>query len=237
MKLGICQMPISDNIDVNKKKIIDFLEKANEQCIDLLAFPEMSLTGYTEMILSQDLNVIVDDHINQIKDICNSLEIGSIIGHAYKEEDKLYNRISVILPEEDIYTYDKLHLVKAEQDYFEPGTKHLIFKYKDATFGAIICRDQNYPELTGKLVKEGAQFIFIISAHYYKPKEARWKLEKNRAIPITRAVENGVHVLLPNTVGSHIGMVSLGNSIIADPDGAVVVSAGESEETILSLFL
>ena len=46
-----------------------------------------------------------------------------------------------------------------------------------------------------------------------------------------------MYVLLPNTVGSHLGMISLGNSLIADPDGAVVVSAGESEETILSLSL
>ncbi len=101
----------------------------------------------------------------------------------------------------------------------------------------MICRDQNDPKIAEELVKRGARFIFIISAHYYKPKEARWKLEKNRAIPITRAVENGVYVLLPNTVGSHLGMISLGNSLIADPDGAVVVSAGESEETILSLSL
>ena len=60
---------------------------------------------------------------------------------------------------------------------------------------------------------------------------------KNRAIPITRAVENGVYVLLSNFVGSHLGMVSLGNSLIADPDGAVVSSAGESEESLLSVSI
>ena len=40
---------------------------------------------------------------------------------------------------------------------------------------------------------------------------------KNRAIPITRAVENGVYVLLSNFVGSHLGMVSLGNSLLPTP--------------------
>ena len=99
----------------------------------------------------------------------------------------------------------------------------------------MICRDQNHPKLGLELVKKGAEFIYILSAHFYRPKEARWKVEKNRAIPITRAVENGVHVLLSNFVGSHLGLVSLGNSLIADPDGAVVVSAGENEESLLSV--
>ena len=42
---------------------------------------------------------------------------------------------------------------------------------------------------------------------------------------------------MANTVGTHLGTISLGNSLIVDPDGAVVVSAGESEEGILSLSL
>lgn len=238
MKLGICQMSISKNIDINTNKILDFLDKASKQDVDLLVFPEMSLTGYNpDTLLSSSLNTIVDSCVYRIREKSNSLEIGAVIGHAYYKEDKLYNRLSVILPGEEIHTYDKLHLVELEQEYFEPGSKFLNFSYKNEIFGVMICRDQNDPKIAEELVKRGARFIFIISAHYYKPKEARWKLEKNRAIPITRAVENGVYVLLPNTVGSHLGMISLGNSLIADPDGAVVVSAGESEETILSLSL
>jgi predicted amidohydrolase len=112
-----------------------------------------------------------------------------------------------------------------------------VFPFGDAKIGVIICRDQNYPELCRALTKAGAQFIYILSAHFYGPKEARWKLEKNRAIPITRAVENKVYVLLSNFVGSHLGKVSLGNSLIADPDGAVVVSAGETEEGLLSVSI
>ena len=82
------------------------------------------------------------------------------------------------------------------------------------------------------------KFLFILSAHFYNPKEARWKLEKNRAIPITRAVENGIYVLSQHC-STHLGHDKFwGNSLIVDPDGAVVVSAGEkSEEGILSLSL
>jgi predicted amidohydrolase len=39
---------------------------------------------------------------------------------------------------------------------------------------------------------------------------------------------------MANTIGSHIGMISLGNSLIADPEGVLVVLADESSETIIT---
>jgi predicted amidohydrolase len=238
MKLGACQMTVSENTRVNLNKILNFLDEASEQGIDLLVFPEMVLTGYTpDVVLSSRINNMIDEYLMMIKEKIKRLQIAAIIGHPYKEEGKLFNRASAILPDGQVYTYDKNNLVDIEKKYFEPGEKTLTFKYKDEVFGVIICRDQNYPKLAQEVVKSGAKFLFILSAHFYNPKEARWKLEKNRAIPITRAVENGIYVLMANTVGSHLGTISLGNSLIVDPDGAVVVSAGESEEGILSLSL
>lgn len=97
----------------------------------------------------------------------------------------------------------------------------------------IICRDQNYPELARETCKD-VDALFILCAHYYKPLEARWKVDKNRALPIARAVENHCYVFMANTIGSHIGMISLGNSLIADPEGVLVVLADESSETIIT---
>lgn len=239
MKLGVCQMAISEKLDVNTKKIINFICKGAEQNIDIIGFPEMAVTGYTKEILSdENLNEMVNKSLFEIREVCNSLDIGVIVGHPYKKDEKLYNSTSVFLPNGNTYTYDKMYPTEVELEYFEVGKKSpLVFTYGGEKIGVIICRDQNYPELTKELVKVGAKFIYILSAHFYKPKEARWKLEKNRAIPITRAVENSVHMLLSNFIGSHLGMVSLGNSLIADPDGAVVSSAGECEETLLSVSI
>lgn len=239
VKLGVCQMAVSEKLDVNTKKIIDFIKQASAQNIDVIGFPEMALTGYTEEILRvEDMNDIVNNALSEIKKTCKEVNIVAIVGHPYKKGEELYNRTSVFLPEGKTYTYDKKYPTEVELKYFEAGKNSpLVFTYSGKKIGVIICRDQNYPKLTAELVKCGAEFIYILSAHFYDPKEARWKLEKNRAIPITRAVENGVYVLLSNFVGSHLGMVSLGNSLIADPDGAVVASAGESEESLVSVSI
>lgn len=230
-------MSVTDNIDTNMDKIIEFIKQSALQNIDIVAFPEMSLTGYNPIQLSdKNLNSKVKASINEIKSVVDCVGVAAIIGHPYKQDEWFYNRASALKPGvNQIPSCDKMHPVEEEQKFFKAGNKPLLITHKQYKIGITICRDQNYPEIAIDLVSKGAQFIYIISAHYYKPKTARWKLEKNRAVPITRAVENKVYVLLSNTVGSHLGMISLGNSLIADPDGAVIVSAGEAEEVILSL--
>lgn len=239
MKLGVCQMAVAEKLDTNTKKIISYIKKAASQNINIVGFPEMALTGYTKEILGEEnLNTIVKDSLSEIKKACTSYNTTVIVGHPYKKGNKLYNSASVLLPDGSTFIYDKKYPTELELRYFEAGKKEpLVFTYGGKKIGVMICRDQNYPDLARALTKAGAKIIYILSAHFYNPKEARWKLEKNRAIPITRAVENNVYVLLSNFVGSHLGMVSLGNSLIADPDGAVVVSAGESEEGLLSVSI
>jgi predicted amidohydrolase len=229
-------MSVSENLNTNLSKVLNFIETAAAQKIDIIGFPEMSLTGYTpEVVFSENLNSLMDTSLKQIQKKCCELNIAAIIGHPYKNGYNLYNRASAILPNGQTFIYNKTHLVDLEKKFFTPGNDLLAFCYRDEKIGVIICRDQNDPTLCVKLKGKGVKYIYILSAHYYKPKEARWKIDKNKAIPITRAVENNVYTLLPNTVGSHLGMVSLGYSLIAGPDGALVVLAGESEETILSL--
>ncbi len=235
MNIAVCQISIGESLKNNTAKIIAFIKEAYGLGIKLICFPEMCLTGYDpELLLRKDLNHLVDGALKQIEQTCRQLNLAAIIGHAYLKQEQHYNRATAILPDGNCYSYDKMFLTEQEKKYFKAGSNSLLFTFKDITGGIIICRDQNYPLLAKKFKEKGADVLFILSAHYYDPKEARWKLEKNRAIPIARAVENKFYVFMANTVGSHLGMISLGNSLIADPEGAVVVSAGETQEIIMS---
>lgn len=236
MKLAVCQMALSENYKNNGRRIISFLEKASRLEVELVCFPEMSLTGYSSALLDKsELNLMLTETLQQIAKRCDELHLGAIIGYGYRHDTGLFNRAGVFLPGGIQFAYDKIYLTEIEEKYFQRGKGSLVFPYRGSKIGVIICRDQNYPRLTQELKEKGAAYIFILAAHYYNPKESRWKLEKNRAIPITRAAENKVHVLKANTVGTHLGMISLGNSLIADPEGAVVVVAGEEQEGLLLL--
>ena len=48
MRIGMAQMDISwENIEDNKKKVEQFFKKAEENQVDCLVFPEMTLTGFS----------------------------------------------------------------------------------------------------------------------------------------------------------------------------------------------
>lgn len=237
MRLGAAQTFITDDLETNTNTILKMAADAADKGIDLLVFPEMCLTGYNPKTLGQsNFKNDLASALERISQSAAELNTGLIIGRACLCDDKLYNTASVILPSGTVHTYHKNYLTAAEEEYFTAGTRALSFEFQGHSFGVIICRDQNYPELARATCKK-AEALFILSAHYYKPAEARWKVAKNRALPIARAVENRCYVLMANTVGSHIGMVSLGNSLIADPDGVLVVLADETSETIITCDL
>lgn len=235
MRLGAAQMFITNNVATNTSTILRMAEEARLKGVDLLVFPEMCLTGYDKKTLGRsDIEEELARALERIGSQVEKLKTGLIIGRAEFKDGKMYNAASVILPDGIRHTYYKIHLTAAEEKFFTPGTQPLSFTYKGKRFGVIICRDQNYPELARSSCPEGTSALFILSAHYYNPAEARWKLPKNRALPIARAVENHCYVLLANAVGSHIGLISLGNSLIADPEGALVALADEASETLIT---
>ncbi len=234
MRIAAAQMFITNNLETNTETVLLMAEKAARKGVELLVFPEMCLNGYHPETLTQhNFSANLKIALRMISKKAAELNIGLIVGRAVFSDDKLYNAATVILPDGTTHTYYKNNLTSAEEKYFTPGTKQLSFIYQGCRFGLIICRDQNYPELT-RTVCKNAHALFILSAHYYKPSEARWKLDKNRALPIARAVENHCYVFLANAVGSHIGMVSLGNSLIANPEGVLVALANETSETIIT---
>ncbi|AOQ25041.1 Formamidase [Moorella thermoacetica] len=238
MRLGAAQMFIADSMAVNEATILRLAGEAAGRGVELLVFPEMGLTGYNPAALGRPgFKEELEGALTRIARRAVDLGVGLIVGRAEFAGERLFNAASVFLPDGSVHTYRKIYLTDAEARYFTPGTGHLVFNYKGSKFGVIICRDQNYPELARQIAAEGARALFILSAHYYQPGEARWKLPKNRALPIARAVENHCYVLLANAVGSHIGMVSLGNSLIADPEGGLVVMADEASETLLTCDL
>lgn len=238
MRLGVAQMFIADSIEKNASTILRLTEEAARRRIDLLGFPEMSLTGYNPEVLgSSSFKEDLAGAMARLRDKAKECNMGIIVGRADFVGDLLFNAATVILPDEREVTYHKIHLTAAEEKYFAAGKDPAVFEFRGHKFGVIICRDQNFPELARDIASQKAKALFILSAHYYSPREARWKIEKNRALPIARAVENHFHVLLANAIGSHIGLISLGNSLIADPEGALVALGDEASETILTCDL
>jgi predicted amidohydrolase len=231
LKAGVAQIGLCNEIGTNIEKILSYLKSAASLELDFLCFPECCLTGY-----KRDFRNIAWDEVAQaidkLQETVAMKGITIAVGTPYAEAGKVYNAAIVISANHRL-KYFKNNLTEFDKRYFAEGKDMLSFQVKGVKCGLIICRDQNDPQLTQEYARVGAKVVFLLAAHYYPPAEARRKLDKNRGLPIARAVENSLFVAKSNAVGFQDDHVSLGHSMIVDPEGSVVCEADEEEEKLL----
>ncbi len=232
MKAGIVQIALCNEISSNVKKISSCIESAPELGLDLLCFPECSLTGYRRDFGNLNWGEVAKA-LDGLREEAAARGVTVIIGAPLLEAERVYNA-AVVMSANYKLKYFKHVLTDFDKRYFTEGRETLLFEVKGIRCGILVCRDQNSPQLAQEYARAGTKIIFIPAAHYYLPAEARRKMEKNRALPIARAAENGLFTAKANAVGSQDDYVSLGHSIIVNPEGSILCEANEEEETILT---
>lgn len=233
MKVGSAQIGLAWDTGTNVFKISQYIEEASLQRVAILNFPEASLTGYRFEKFKEIGQGEIEDGLDRLQKKVKETEVTVVVGTPFREGRDLYNSVVVLFPDRPRSVYHKHHLVSFEENVFTSGTFPLVFTREGVTFGILICRDQNFPFLASQMKELGAQVLFISCAHYHPPAEARWKVEKNRALPIARACENQVFVFKANAVGAVPGMISLGGSLIVGPNGLVIAMADQTTEQLL----
>jgi omega-amidase len=254
MHIGIVQMYLSTDVAQNTQKILGFMKQAYERGIDLLCFPECSLTGY---IL--DHNKIRMDEIRKgisdIQRLADKHNISAIVGTSWqannnnKNKNKnvdgdgtgnnkrdIYNTAVVIRPHSKIKLYFKNDLTDYDKKYFSKGNSTITFKVKDIKCSVLICHDQNNPLLAAKY-RNNIDVLFYLSSHYYTKSEAVRKERKNKAFPIVRAIENRVYVAKADAVGEQNGLVNFGGSMVVNPEGEVIAEAKKGRQGMLEFNL
>ena len=233
MKIGVAQIDLTNDVSKNTEKIVGFIDRAEEQGIEIIAFPETALTGY---IYDDFLSVAqekIDAAVTDIRNRIDKTDLCVIAGTPYRCKDVMYNGAVIITGDGATSLCYKRELTSYEHRYFKAGRDGMVFTHNGGTFGVMICRDQNNPEIAMDLKKRGAGVIFICSAHYYALSESKLKLEKNVALPVARAYENNVYVCKANTVGTSMGRISFGNSLIVHPNGIVIRRGNDRTEELL----
>jgi predicted amidohydrolase len=233
MKAGVAQTAVYNDIASNLEKISGYIERAGREGLELLCFPECSLSGYIRDFSRVDPSE-VEKALQSVHGLALRNKLNVIVGAPRFEEGKIFNSAILLSADGAKLVYDKNFLTSFDKKYFSPGNEGLAFEVGGVKCGVLICRDQNHPSPSQRYAEQGVKAIFILAAHYYPPPEAWEKLDKNRALPIARAVENNVYVFKANAIGSQGTTISLGGSLIVDPRGLVISEADKVNETILS---
>jgi len=204
------------------------IKQAKKKKADLVAFPELSLTGYVVRDRAYELAEPVPDgpSIQQIEEISKKENVHIVFGmieRSTKASAVLHNSAVLISPKGYIDKYQKMYLpthsVFEEKRYFRPGYQIPVFETEIGKLGIIICYDVYFPEVARMLSLKGAKLIVCISA---SPSVRRGFFE---TLTAARAIENTVFVAFVNLAGIEDGLQFWGGSRIIAPSGNLISQA------------
>ena len=235
LRAGLSQLnPSVGDIAGNTKKIIKAIEAARDLDVDILCFPELSVTGYPpeDLLLKTEF---IDDNIKALEEIKkHCLDLVVIVGFVDKKDD-IFNSAAIIRDGTLIDIYHKLRLpnygVFDENRYFQSDRKLSVYKMEKMTFGVTICEDIWYPgePIRSQVLLGNAQIIFNLSASpYYMGKP----VARERMLA-TRAVDYNVIIAYCNMVGGQDELVFDGGSMFISEEGKITASAKNFEEDML----
>lgn len=235
MRVAIAQLSVSYFAkEENEGKILSFVEKAAEEEVDLLLFPEAVNLGY--FMLDQTRNrdealslalkmapTLSSPWVQELKRKARKgfyLACGGFFRHG---GNRLVNALLLISPKGEISTYHKTHLYHQkelrEEDFVAKGSELKVVDTVLGKIGLSICYDLNFPEVARTLALKGAQIV-LLPAAWPKMAGASWDI----LLP-ARAFENEVYVLACDQTGGEF----YGHSKIVDYTGNLIAEFEEEE--------
>ncbi|WP_291637440.1 nitrilase-related carbon-nitrogen hydrolase [Clostridium sp.] len=232
MKLALAQLDIIfEDKTKNKETVQQFIKHAVTEKVDMILFPEMTLTGF-----SMNTSLIGEIHSESLeffKEMSSKFNI--LIGFGYVE-DTLHckNKYCVVAPSDVpdggvLINYTKIHPFSFgnETKFYESGYEINLFHALDFTIAPFICYDLRFPEIF-QIASKTASLITVA---------ANWPIDRREhwiTLLKARAIENQCFIAGVNRVGEGNGLNYSGDSMIIDPLGNIISTLYMEEGLIIA---
>ena len=244
MKIRIAAAQINStvgDIEGNVKLIEKYIEKSLNYGVDIIAFPELSITGYPPEDLLHNEEFIAKN-LNGMKYVSNLCkEIISFVGYVDKNFDTntIYNSVAELSEGKINFNYYKNFLpnygVFDEKRYFTPGNINdevKLLDYKGIKIAANICEDlweNGPPDVFHTQSYAGAELIININASPYEI----GKNEQRIKLLSSKSKINKCFSLYVNQIGGQDELVFDGGSMVSGPDGQLLCNSKYFEENLM----
>lgn len=234
IRIGLAQVnPTMGDFAGNVAAMKERLSEARNQGVDLVAFPELAVSGYPpeDLLLKP---AFVERNRAALDEVTEATEgITAVIGFVDRDAD-LYNAAAVAHDGRIVGTYRKQRLpnygVFDELRYFRPGAEESIYRVAGVWIGVSICEDIWSPGgPVERMALAGADVVVNLNASPYH----RGKWSRRHRMLATRAADYGVVVAYVNQVGGQDELVFDGGSAIFGADGELLAEAEPFEERLL----
>ncbi|PEN06475.1 NAD+ synthase [Longimonas halophila] len=255
MTLALAQInPTVGDLDGNCQRIVSYAEQAAEAGADLVAFPELCLTGYPPQdLLSNPL--FIEAVQEAIAELASTIPagIGVIVGAPLPNPDPegrpLYNtalllergaaeatvRSKALLPTYDVFDEDR---------HFEPGPEAQVVSWRGMRIGLHVCEDMwncnpNVPhrrytrDPIAELAEQRPDFLLNISASPF----SMGKAAEREALLESATTQHNVPFAFVNQVGANTEIVFDGNSRVYTASGTCAAAGTPFDEDLVVVDL
>jgi predicted amidohydrolase len=228
MKICAAQIrPIKGDIQKNSELHQQLIQKAIEEEVDAIFFPELSLTGY-EPELAKELATTQDDArlgIFQILSDTHHLTIG--VGLPIKSERGVLISMVIFQPQKPRQIYSKQHLHADELPYFVNGNTPICLMLKGIKIAIGICYET--------LLDIHAQTVFHAEAQIYVASVAKSQrgIEKAFAHYPAIAKQYKMTVMMANCIGFCDNFESVGQTAMWNHQGALMSQLDNQHQGLL----
>ena len=217
----------------NADKVMKAWEKARDEQSNIIAFPELFITGYNpqDLILKPAFQKASTETIQKIAEAC-SQGPAIAVGGPFCDEKNLYNAYYILSGGKIQAVIKKHHLpneeVFDEVRLFSSGNVDGPFQVDQMRIGSPICEDAWHSDIVETLAETGAQTLLVPNGSPYY----RGKTEIRQNVMVSRVVESGLPLVYLNLVGGQDDQVFDGGSFVLNPGGELVLQMPQFEESV-----
>jgi omega-amidase len=231
MKISVIQSNIAwEDKPRNFQNLAELISPLSDKT-DIVVLPEMFNTGFS-MNPAQLGESQSGETFGWMKSIAEMGNFGVCGSYIVKENENFFNRWVFVSPDSEEWHYDKRHLfsIGGEDRLFSAGNERLIFTYRGVKISPYICYDLRFPVWSRN---RNDSDLMIYSANWPETRRDVWN-----TLLKARAIENQCYVAGSNRTGTDDnGIRYCGESMIINPRGEIIASAGSETECAVSAGL
>ena len=222
---------IAGDVPGNIARHLAFMRTAAEHGVQLLVFPELSLTGY-EPALAAGLAIAPDDQVlTPLREMARELRITAVVGMPIRlgAASEVLIGALVLGPDGSVAVYTKQHLHPGEEAAFAAGQGGAALEWGGDRIALAICADFSHPSHPRQAAEAGANIYaagVLISEGGYAP---------DTTLLQGYAAEHQMLVLMANHGGPTGGWTCAGRSAIWGADGTLIaVAPGVGDSLVIA---
>jgi len=241
MRLALAQLDVTvGDLDGNAARMLAAARRAHAAGANIVAFPELALTGYPPEDLLLKPAFVADNlrALDQIAAATADLSgLTLVVGFVDRAID-IYNAAALLRDGQRVGVYHKQYLpnysVFDENRYFSAGATAPVFVIDGVNIGVTICEDIWYPGGAHAFqAAAGAEALLNISASpFFVGKQGA----RERMLA-TRAADSGAIVAYLNLVGGQDELIFDGASVVFNGRGELLARALPFAEDLLIVDL